>query len=253
MPVTYEDMVAQGWTKVDLARFYPALSPAGSPPDPFAVASAVIAPAVVHPKAQPGPTTTVYQAAGAKGYDVPYGRRGEFAAGGIQTGVPGIIGGVIGLGSALGIGGGTLATLGAVAAAGYGIYQAVGGGGGGGGVTSGGGSAMTKNNYGIGGGVMDALGIGVPEPADGTWEKRWNIAVNSVKFGGTWRVYFWKMWDGYTLCYNPRTGGWKRYKPRRNIVLSSDPRISNIARAERAVQGKLRRLAKKSKTLKLAK
>jgi hypothetical protein len=101
---------------------------------------------------------------------------------------------------------------------------------------------MNTGMYGIG-------GPGVQEPANGTWSKRWNIVVNSQKDNATYRIYFWKMWDGYTLMYNPLTGGWKRYKPRKNIVLSSDPRLSNISRAVRATEGKLKRLAKKSKRL----
>ena len=101
---------------------------------------------------------------------------------------------------------------------------------------------MTGMGYGI-------AGPGVPEPADGTWTKRWNIVTNS-KERGTYRVYFWKMVDGYTICYNPATGGWKRWRARKNIVLSSDPRISNISRAVRATEGKLKRLAKRTKHLK---
>lgn len=94
-------------------------------------------------------------------------------------------------------------------------------------------------------------GPGVPEPAAGVM-KAWNVVVNSPSYG-TWRVYFWKMADGYTLCYNPRTKSLKRYKQRKNIVLSSNPRLNTIARAERAVYGKLKSLAKKSDYLKIAK
>lgn len=103
---------------------------------------------------------------------------------------------------------------------------------------------MTMTNYGYGIG-----GPGVPEPANGTWSKRWDIAVNSKKQNATWRVYFWRMLDGYTLMYNPMTNGWKRWKPRKSIVLSSNPRISEISRAVRATEGKLKRLAKRTKHL----
>ncbi len=105
-------------------------------------------------------------------------------------------------------------------------------------ITSGGYPAM----YGI-------AGPGVPEPANGTWSKRWSQHVNSHRLNATWEIFFWQMWDGYTLMYNPMTQGWKRYKPRKNIVLSSDPRISNIARATRATEGKLKRLAKRTRRL----
>lgn len=169
----------------------------------------------------------------------------------ILTGMPPLVGGpssAFGLLSKLP---GILGTIGTIGLAGYGAYEAVNDwigidpSGAGSSVEYGGNGNVTMQNtmpYGI-------AGPGVQEPADGTWEKRWSIAVNSEKFGGTWRVYFWKMWDGYTLCFNPRTGGWKRYKPRKNIVLSSDPRISNISRAVRATEGKLKRLSKRTKRL----
>lgn len=111
----------------------------------------------------------------------------------------------------------------------------------------GGGTVVTMQNvmpYGI-------AGPGVPEPADGTWSKRWNIVTHS-NAAGTYRVYFWQMVDGYTICYNPATKGWKRWKARKNIVLSSNPRIGDLARAERAVYGKLKRMAKRSPFLKIS-
>ncbi len=109
-------------------------------------------------------------------------------------------------------------------------------------------TAMTTGiqPYGIGG--LQIGGWGVPEPADGTWSSKWKIKAFHHVAGEYW-VYFWRMWDGWTICYNPRTKGWKRYKVRKNIVLSSDPRISNIARATRATEGKLKRLAKKTRRL----
>lgn len=106
-------------------------------------------------------------------------------------------------------------------------------------------AAMTMTQPGYGYGIA---GPGVPEPADGTWTTRWTTHAYS-KTAGTFQVFFWQMVDGYTLCYNPRTRGWKRYKIRKNIVLSSDPRVSNIGRAVRATEGKLKRLAKKTKRL----
>ncbi len=92
-------------------------------------------------------------------------------------------------------------------------------------------------------------GPGVPEPAAGTWTKKWQTK-SLTKEGGAYWVYFWAMVDGYTIMYDTRTGGWKRWKPRKSIVLSADPRISNISRAVRATEGKLKRLAKRTKHLK---
>lgn len=114
-----------------------------------------------------------------------------------------------------------------------------------------GGEAVTNGMQRSGGHPMmyGIAGPGVPEPANGTWSKRWSQHVNSHKLNATWEIFFWQMWDGYTLMYNPMTKGWKRYKARKNIVLSSDPRLSDIARAVRATEGKLKRLAKKSRRL----
>lgn len=89
----------------------------------------------------------------------------------------------------------------------------------------------------------------VPEPALGTYMKHWKIRVNATH--GSFTVYFWKMWDGYTIMWNPDGQYWKRWKPRKNIVLSSDPRLSSIRKIERAYMSKIRSLAKKSRMLKL--
>lgn len=146
-----------------------------------------------------------------------------------------------------------IAGLSAVIAAGTGVWNTIQGlfGDSGGAAASavgmtdtGGDSSMTMTDYGIG-------GPGVPEPSTGVL-KQWKTKAFANDVGEYW-VYYFKMLDGYTLCYNARKKEWKRWKPRKNIVLSSNPRLNTIARAERVVMGKLRQLAKKSKTLALAK
>lgn len=113
-------------------------------------------------------------------------------------------------------------------------------------VTTTGDNAMSDitNYYGIG-------GPGVPEPAAGVL-KQWKTKAFANDVGEYW-VYYFKMMDGYTLCYNGRKKEWKRWKPKKNIVISRDPRLSTVRKAERAVFGTLKRLAKKSDYLALQK
>lgn len=92
--------------------------------------------------------------------------------------------------------------------------------------------------------IYNIGGPGVPEPATGVL-KQWKTKAFAHDVGEYW-VYYFKMIDGYTLCYNARKKSWKRWKPRKNIVLSSNPRLSTVRRAERAVFGTLKKLAKKS-------
>ncbi len=172
---------------------------------------------------------------------------------GLKTGM-GVIGSVGGARGALKLGAGIITLLagamtvgpkysmaGPVEPGAINVSQAIFGGGQ---VQPPGGDAVTMQTvmpYGI-------AGPGVPEPAAGTWTRKWQTK-SLTKEGGAYWVYFWQMVDGYTICYNTRFGGWKRWKPRKSIVLSSDPRLSTIRRAVTATESKLKRLAKKSSHL----
>lgn len=95
-------------------------------------------------------------------------------------------------------------------------------------------------------------GPGVPEPPQAMVAKQWVILVHANDIGNYY-VYFFKLLDGRITCYNPRLQEWKIWRPKKNIVISSNPRISQIAKLERTYNKVIRRLAKKSKALKLSK
>ena len=93
-------------------------------------------------------------------------------------------------------------------------------------------------------------GPGVPEPPRQMVAKQWvtKVYANDI---GLYFVYFFKLHDGRIMCYNARFKEWKIWRPKKNIVISSDPRISSIVKLERVYNKVIRRLAKKSKGLKL--
>lgn len=111
-----------------------------------------------------------------------------------------------------------------------------------------GGAAMT--------GAMVQYGIrgpGVPEPAPGTVMNQWSVVVNS-KTVGTFRIYFFKMFDGYTLMYNPAKRQWKRWRTKgvKPIYLGKNPTLGVAVKAQRKLDRLWRTVAKRTKALKLA-
>ena len=94
-------------------------------------------------------------------------------------------------------------------------------------------------------------GPGVPEPPQAMVAKQWVILVHANDIGNYY-IYFFKLLDGRITMYNPRLQEWKIWRPKKNIVISSDPRISMINKLERTYNKVIRKLAKKSKALKLA-
>ncbi len=157
---------------------------------------------------------------------------------GIAGGVAGIanflmqnwpaIAGVLGIGAAGG-------------AAGAGLTSLLGGLGGGG-VTGGG--AVTVDGVPI-------SGPGVPEPPQAMVAKQWVTLAHS-NVVGNYYIYFFKLVDGRIMCYNAAKKEWKIWRPKKMIVLSPDPRMSMIRKLDRVYNRTMKRLAKKSKALKLA-
>lgn len=102
---------------------------------------------------------------------------------------------------------------------------------------------------GVGG--VPISGPGVPEPPRYMVARQWNIVTHSDEHG-TFRVYFFKLIDGRIMCYNPAKNEWKIWRPKKHIVISRDPRMSTIRKLERTYNSVIRKLARKSKALKLA-
>ncbi len=105
-----------------------------------------------------------------------------------------------------------------------------------------------------GGNMIQQYGIGgpgVPEPSAGV-AKQWSTAVHSNTYG-TFRMYYFQMLDGYTLCYNPSTAHWKRYKTKTpKIVLSKNLTLTTAVKAQRKLDRLWRTVAKRTKALKMA-
>lgn len=99
---------------------------------------------------------------------------------------------------------------------------------------------------------VDLGGPGVKEPAPGTFKRTWNTWVWDKERGKV-KMQFWTLFDGRVLMYHHDKGYYKIWRPKKMVVLSSDPRMSQIRRLERVYDRTIRKLAKKSKALKLAK
>lgn len=115
---------------------------------------------------------------------------------------------------------------------------------------NGGNGRMTMTPFGGGYGIR---GPGVPEPAPGTVAKQWSVAVHSNIYG-TFRMYYFQMFDGWTLCYNPSTKQWKRYrtKHRSHVLPVGKTTLSQAVKAQKYLDRMWRTVAKKTKALKLA-
>jgi len=80
----------------------------------------------------------------------------------------------------------------------------------------------------------------------------WKTKAFAHDVGEYW-VHYWKLIDGRFMSYNARKNEFKVWRPKKHVVISSDPRMSAIRRLERTYDKTIRRLAKKSRALKLAK
>lgn len=83
---------------------------------------------------------------------------------------------------------------------------------------------------GVGG--VPISGPGVPEPPRAMVAKQWNIVTHSATYG-TFRVYFFKLIDGRIMCYNPSVKEWKIWRPKKNLVLSANPRLKDLKKLDR--------------------
>lgn len=103
---------------------------------------------------------------------------------------------------------------------------------------------------GVGG--IPISGPGVPEPPAALVARQWRIMVRAEDIGNYW-VYFFKLIDKRIMSYNPRKQEWKIWRPKKHIVISSDPRMSMVRKLERTYNKVIRSLARKSRALKLEK
>jgi len=78
-------------------------------------------------------------------------------------------------------------------------------------------------------GGIPISGPGVPEPPKEMVAKQWVTLVHANDIGNYY-VYFFKLIDGRIMCYNARLKEWKIWRPRKNLVISSNPRIKTLGK-----------------------
>jgi len=111
--------------------------------------------------------------------------------------------------------------------------------------------SLTAEATGSGSGYLS--GLGLPEPQPGTFSKTWTTLYER-KDGKNVRVYFWLMNDGYVISYDSDTKRSKRWKPKKPVaVIMGGGKMSmqDFLKADRYLDRFTRRLAKRSKRLKL--
>ncbi len=159
-----------------------------------------------------------------------------------------------------------LAGVATVALAGWGIYElasAVFGGGEGfpgvpgaaaaaGALTAGTqeGSGMTMTPF---GGQFGIRGPGVPEPAPGTVAKQWSVVVHSREHG-TFRIFYFRMFTGEILMYNPAKREWKKWRPKKPLAVMyrGKTTLSQAIKVQSYLDKMWRKVAKKTKAIKMA-
>ena len=75
-------------------------------------------------------------------------------------------------------------------------------------------------------------GPGVPEPPQELIKKHWHVKFQSEKYG-TFQMFYWQLIDGRCMSYHSPTKTWKIWKPKKHIVISRDPRVSNLRKLGR--------------------
>lgn len=133
------------------------------------------------------------------------------------------------------------AAVGGTAIAAYGGLQAITGG-----DLFGSTGAMTVGGVPLG-------GPGVAEPPAAMVEKAWKVMVhkNTGPLGvltgeSNWWIYFWKLRDGRVMMWDAGNNRAKIWRPKKHIVISSNPRLSQLKKLDRTynkVQKMVRRYA----------
>ena len=168
----------------------------------------------------------------------------------VTAGVPAVgvggIGGALSLLSKIGALPGWITGAAAAGAAGLAAY---------GGIT-GGGLFGTTGSMQVGG--VPLGGPGVAEPPTAMVEKAWKVMVhkNTGPLGvlsgeSNWWIYFWKLRDGRVMMWDPGNNRAKIWRPKKHIVISSNPRLSQLKKLDgtyNKVQKMVRRYAPRRMT-----
>ena len=112
------------------------------------------------------------------------------------------------------------------------------------------GTGMTMTPF---GGQYGIRGPGVPEPAPGTVAAQWSVVVNSRQHG-TFRIYYFKMFTGEILMYNPAKRAWKKWRPKKPLAVMyrGKTTLSQAIKVQSYLDKMWRKVAKKTKAIKMA-
>jgi len=97
-------------------------------------------------------------------------------------------------------------------------------------------------------GGIPFTGPGVLEPPAQLVAKSWKTKAFANQGGEYW-VYYWRLLDGRMVCLNNAKGTIKIWRPKKNVVVSSNPRMSDIKKLERLYNKVIKDMAKKSSDL----
>lgn len=99
-------------------------------------------------------------------------------------------------------------------------------------------------------------GPGVAEPPQAMVRKAWKVMVHAnrgvlgaLTGASNWWIYYWLLHDGRVLMWDAGNNRAKIWRPRKHIVISSNPRLSNIRKLDRTykkVQKMVTRYSKKT-------
>ena len=118
----------------------------------------------------------------------------------------------------------------------------------GGGSAGGNGGSMTTGTSVDGATSLSSVpfgGPGVPEPPAGMVAKQWKTKAFSGTKGEYW-VYFFKLIDGRIICWNEAKREAKMWRPKKNMVLSNNPRLPDLLRFSKKANKMLFKLDKQA-------
>jgi len=87
------------------------------------------------------------------------------------------------------------------------------------------------------------VGPGLPEPPAWMVAKEWHIRGGK---DGRVTAQMYLLIDGRIASYNKGKKTWKVWRPKKNIVLSSNPRCNDLIKADKKIDSLMKRLAKRA-------
>jgi hypothetical protein len=106
------------------------------------------------------------------------------------------------------------------------------------------GTSVTTGASGVAGGLSYG-GPGVPEFNQSMVTKQWKTKAFAHDVGEYW-VYFFRLVDGRVACWNERKHEMSIWKPKKNMVLSANPRLPDLLKFSKVANRMLFKLDKQA-------